>query len=470
MNKVLLQKYHNKISGFSLVEVLLSIAVFSMFAVGLVGMYLMGQESSLLVGNRDRALFIAEQGLEAARSIRDQDFSNLVNGTFGLTISGSVWGFVPTSDTLDIYTRSITITDDDAGVKRVTATVDWQQNQQRTGQVVLSTLLSFWQAVVASGNWNVPILGDGLDLFGNTNANHIDITTTHAFTLRRTNSSIDDLFSVDISDPSNLLLDDSIALSGQLRGIIVDGDYAYVASSDNTNEIYVVDISDPSALVVVDTVNATGSANMNSFYSRGDDLFAIRNSATDDFRIYDVTLPVSVLGLGSVNLSGTQNEVYVSGNYAYVVGNRNASELYVIDISNTLFPVQVATLNLAGNSNARSVDGYGSHIFIGRDNGEVAIVNIINPLAPSLVSTYGAGGRVNDLVADSTLQHLFLATNNTLLDFQVVDVSTLGSPFLLGSYNDPGGNYNGISYHMGGDFAVVAGDANIDEVKAIIPS
>src|SRR3989339_749416 len=111
MNKNL-QTTHYKLqtsNGFSLVEVILASSVFILLVTSLVGAYLYGEESTALAGNRARATMLAEEGLEAARNIRDANFSNLSDGTHGLVISGNQWTLSGSSDVTDIFTRSISI-------------------------------------------------------------------------------------------------------------------------------------------------------------------------------------------------------------------------------------------------------------------------------------------------------------------------------------------------------------------------
>jgi Tfp pilus assembly protein PilV len=134
----------NLSKGFFLVEVLLAGAVFVLLATAFIGAYLYGQESTALAGNRARAVLLAEEGLEAVRNIRDDQFSNLTNGTHGLAISGNQWVFSGTQDTSGIFVRQITISPVTATRKNVTGTVTWQQNPSRTGSVVLTTRLTKW--------------------------------------------------------------------------------------------------------------------------------------------------------------------------------------------------------------------------------------------------------------------------------------------------------------------------------------
>ncbi len=135
-----------KSSGFSLVEIILASSLFALLILGLSGAFLYGQENTALSGKRARAVFLAEEGLEVARNIRDEDFANLADGTYGLAISGNQWAFSGSSDATDIFTRQVVVGSVDADRKQVTSTVTWQQNPQRTGSVSLVTYLANWQA------------------------------------------------------------------------------------------------------------------------------------------------------------------------------------------------------------------------------------------------------------------------------------------------------------------------------------
>ena len=119
-----------KQAGFSLVEVILASSVFGLLITALVGAWLYGQEATVLSGNRVRATMFAEEGLEAVRNIRDDAFSNLINGTHGLAVSGNVWMLSGSSDTAGIFTRQIQISSIDATRKEIISTVTWQQNPQ----------------------------------------------------------------------------------------------------------------------------------------------------------------------------------------------------------------------------------------------------------------------------------------------------------------------------------------------------
>ncbi|MEK7518965.1 MAG: hypothetical protein AAB549_03520, partial [Patescibacteria group bacterium] len=119
--------------GFSVVEVLLASSIFSLLVTALVGAFIYGQESSALAGARARAGMLADEGLEASRSIRDGTFANLVDGSHGLALSGGVWAYSGTLDVTGQFTRTVRVSTVDASTKELTSTVTWQQNAQRIG-------------------------------------------------------------------------------------------------------------------------------------------------------------------------------------------------------------------------------------------------------------------------------------------------------------------------------------------------
>lgn len=131
-------------AGFSLVEVILSSAVFVLLVTALIGAYLYGQESTALAGNRARAAMLAEEGLEAVRNIRDPAFTNLTDGTYGLTTTGNQWNLSGSQDISDIFTRQVVISTVDTERKSVIVNVTWQQNPQRAGSVSLTSRFTNW--------------------------------------------------------------------------------------------------------------------------------------------------------------------------------------------------------------------------------------------------------------------------------------------------------------------------------------
>lgn len=65
--------------GFSIVEVLLAATIFGFLVLALIGALVYGRQSTANAGDRNRANYIAEEGLEATRNIGYASFANLVD-------------------------------------------------------------------------------------------------------------------------------------------------------------------------------------------------------------------------------------------------------------------------------------------------------------------------------------------------------------------------------------------------------
>lgn len=137
-------------SGFSLVEIVLASGVLALLSIIFLGILTYGQESTVRAGQRTRAVFLAQEGLEAARSIRDQNFSNLTVGNFGLGSDGQ-WSLITQPEIIDIFTRTISIADVDLHTKQIVSKVQWKQAGATVVDISLSTLLTDWRTATSTG-------------------------------------------------------------------------------------------------------------------------------------------------------------------------------------------------------------------------------------------------------------------------------------------------------------------------------
>ena len=137
-----MNKKNNYKKGFSLIEIMLSVSMIAVFVIIFITAIIDSQEANLLTGKRNIATRLSEEGIEALRNIRDDSFSNLVDGNYGLTIIDNKWSLVPASDvTNNEYTRSIVISTINPKMKQVKSTITWSQNAQRDGRISLVTNL-----------------------------------------------------------------------------------------------------------------------------------------------------------------------------------------------------------------------------------------------------------------------------------------------------------------------------------------
>jgi len=457
--------------GFSPVEALLAVTIFALMSTAFIGALVYGREATMLAGKHFQASLLAEEGIEAVRSIRDEDFSLLTDGTYGLDDSGGQWNFNGVSDTTDIYLREITISTVDATTKEIDSVVSWQQNEQRTGEISLNALLTNWMLLdpPTSGNWSNPAQESFLNINGNQNGWAIEVQGNYAYAIRQSGNP--DFIIIDISDTDNPILAGSLNLNGNPRGIVISGNTAYVASSQNNQELQVIDISNPNSPSVSTTYNAPGNADGRAVAVDGNTLYLVRSSSNqDEIYSFNIANPFSPVLLDSTNLgSGVNYDIALLGNYAYVASARNNQEIKIINISNPSNLNFSDSYNMANNNNAFSIDAYGNTLLAGRQNGELYVMNLNIPNDPVLESIFDAQNAIRDISIDTNNDLAFLATDENSAEFQVVDISNISLPILEGSFN-VSGDINGVFYDSTTDRAFTIGESNAEEFRIFEPN
>ncbi|MBN1779251.1 MAG: hypothetical protein JW816_03465 [Candidatus Buchananbacteria bacterium] len=107
---VKLKRASRQNKGMSLIEVILAVGLFSLFATALVGLLIISYGSNLQAAQRDQASFYVQEGLEAVGAIRRQAWNYLIDGSYGLTKENGYWEFSGESDLIDDrFTRVVTI-------------------------------------------------------------------------------------------------------------------------------------------------------------------------------------------------------------------------------------------------------------------------------------------------------------------------------------------------------------------------
>ena len=136
--------------GFSLIEVIIAIAIFAIISAGTITGFI-----PILISNRQSSEIqiannLAQEGIEAARSIRNRDFNLLTVGAKGIGVSSGLWAFNGSSDVTDKYTRQISITgttNPDSFI--INSLVTWKFLGNETKSFSQTTTLTNWQKVIA---------------------------------------------------------------------------------------------------------------------------------------------------------------------------------------------------------------------------------------------------------------------------------------------------------------------------------
>ncbi|MBI5306343.1 hypothetical protein HZB04_02050, partial [Candidatus Wolfebacteria bacterium] len=172
-------KLNNK--GQSLFEVLIALGIFIM-GVASTGFLVMDSASGFRKGaERTQAVSLAQEGLEASRSIRDGDFDNLTAGYHGIAKSGNNFIFQGASDITGPFTRTILVSDIDADTKKIESSVVWQFLANRQDSVVLTEYFTDWnQTQGQGGDLVISIASSTIGGTGNTELQGITVQNTSA--------------------------------------------------------------------------------------------------------------------------------------------------------------------------------------------------------------------------------------------------------------------------------------------------
>lgn len=463
-------------SGFSIVEAMLAATMLVILLTGIIGALFYGIEGTRIAGKRVQASYLAEEGMEAVRNIKESNFATfagLANGDYGLTTSGGQWQLDSGNpDITEGYTRTITLAPGTSDSRDVTVTINWQQNLQRTGQLVINGRFTNWGSTVTPpGSWLTPTVDASINIAGNDDGRKVQIVGNYAYIVMA--GGAPNFLIYDISNPSSPTLAGSLTLNGPLNNIFVEGNYAYIASADNSQELQIIDVSNPNSPSLYSSYNDTRNDDARGVYKDGNYVYLALNGGSD-FVIVNVTNPLTPTNTGNLTLNGGAIEVTVSGNYAYVSSDSNSQEIQVVNITNKSAPSLSTSVNLSGNSNADTIAHSGSELYIGQGT-MLHTYSISSPATPSAQGSLAMGGGtiVNDIAFDqsTTPKLLYLATGGPQGEFATVNITTLTAPTLYSALNYSGGsNYYGVAYSPNIDRAVIVGSPNSAEILVVKPN
>jgi hypothetical protein len=467
--------------GFGLIEIIVAMGIFVVIAVTAISTITQTFSINRLGDNETDAALYAQEGIEAARSIKNESWTALSSGPHGATSGGGSWAFAGTSDTKGVYTRVITVADiyrDNSGnpvlsgcanmfdrnAKRVASSVDWDFTPVRANNISYLSYLTNWKKT-AIGDWSTPAQESGVAVAGDQNALKIQAQYDYSYMVRDGGTPDFVVYDITTTTPTAI---GSLSLPGSPTNIFVLGRYAYVTTSDDT-ELQIIDVCTPSAPSIVGTFAATGGANANGIYVVGTTAYMVRDSSgSDEFIVIDVTTASAPSLIGSLNLGDDSFEVVVLGTNGFVASASNTQELQVLNLTTPSAPTLSGSLNLAGNGNAVTIAGFASSVMVGRNSDEFQTIDVSTPATPTLSGTYNAGDNINDISLGNGNQYAFIATDEPTGEFQVVNITTFATPVLLGSLNFSS-DLNGVAYLPANDRTYAATDSNTEELLVVMP-
>lgn len=461
--------WSNNQRGFSAVEVLLAAAVFGVIVTAIVGALVYGRTSTANAGDRNRANMLAEEGLEAARNIRDAGYTaNLIDGTYGLVLSGGVWTLSGSSDVTGNFTRSVTVASAGTNRKTITANVSWPQGAVTT-QTSVSTLLTNWAANLTK-SWANAFRQGSLDVTGTVAGFKIATQGDYAYLVR--NASTSNFFVINIANPAAPTVVGSLSLAASPTNIDVSGNYAYVSSTSDSAEMQIVNVTTPTAPSIAASYNAAGTGNGNGVKIVGNTAYLVRNAnaGSDEFVMINVTTPTAPTRLGGYGLAVNMYEVTVTGTVALIATGSDTQEILVLNMVVPSLLTLGTSVNLAGTTDATTIDLYGTQLMVGQGT-VLHMYSTFSLLVPAFQGSITLSGTIQDISGDSVHNYVHVGTNAASAEFQVVNIANPAAPTLLRTVDVAGtANVTGVDYNATKDVTPAAVSLTNMEVAIFAPN
>ena len=473
--------------GYSLVEILVSIGVFSIILFAAISVFSVAQETSRIGHAKTKATQYQRDYIEKIKNIRRDDWEALATDRYEIIENAGDLVLQTTLDgeQIDEYRRYLDIDDayrDAAGVlvdtpgtldpstKKITVTVSWEGF--RPGQIVESLYLTRYldnlawvqttqadflagvnQGTVVTntvdgevqiapntkGKWCEPSLSSAtIDLPAQPNAVWAEPFNIFASS---TNTSYSFMHvEVQNSDPPSGSVVGSFS-GYNARAVFGDGNYGYIATTHNTKEIVIVDLAD---YTEEGYFNSSGTANGDTIFVLGDRGYMTAGNRLYVFNLSSKTGSRSQIGsyITFANSGDTAGGLYVrqiGGNtYAWVsIEGSTVQELKIYDLTNHL--------------NAPSQWGLEGQINI----------------EPNNCSTLESGKSVF-VSPDGNRAYISSTNDASFKEFFIIDTSNKSNPTLVGGFSTQPSCTDGGGYEAGGMDPEQSAVVSLDENRVVL--
>lgn len=479
-------KNKNLKKGFSIVEVLLAMAIFAIFATGIFYLSLDTIQRDTKINLNTEALLYAKEGIEAVRNMRDKNYLVLTNGDYGLSLNEGSWEFVAAPEDISgFYERTITIEDvyrneegeiNEEGIyldpetKKITSEVIWYQKGIIPKSISLTTYLSNWTGddwiqttcdeftggtfenteiseTVAPPDNNCGIVltttESESEFFSSVNVGKhgTDVEVEENYAYLSVNNDLKGLAIINISNPASPVITKEVNIGKKGRYVEKAGNYVHVGVQSWLLGWAMVNVSNPATAYWYFSWPMGGYGNKPTV--SGDTLFMGIDTNYWSFQVYDISgdlLPIPLL-MDIYNFNSAVHVIELNGNYAYVGTDKDNKGLRIMNISNPYNVTEVASLDAGEEVNAITFLGQLAFVATEESTNSLQVIDISDPQHPGIVTSLNVGGEIQDLVISG--DYLYAAVDTVGSGLAAVNISNPFSPYLV--YNmDVQGKGTGI--------------------------
>lgn len=445
-------------AGSMLIEAMIAILIFAIFVTAAYLTLLTGQEGTRNGSNRIRGVHYTQQGLEAARSIRNESFALLGSGTHGYTIDGDLHKWVLSGTTLTRYEydTTLTISNIDTRTKQVDAESTWQFGYLRAGRTFLTTIITDWRTKRGVGNWANATLTGSYMVGRQIDFNDLYAYKGYLYATSNGSTYGSGIIILDVDPPTTpTRVSSTFNIAANVYSPIAYFDRLYVATN-TTPEIRAYSITSPTTLNAATPLLASatlpgpsGRGKSLAIYNKTLLVGATGSAGNDELYAYNITTGSVLTFQDSIDILGNPdiNDIFVFNNVAYLAGSN--SQYISIDISNPNNLLQLSSVNMGFQAlNGVAMNGTGFYAALDNGLSEYAMRTGSGNRIPSTTGalySVDLGAASTDLDIDPLGCHVFMATNNGSKELQIRSGTNTTLPEL--TFKDtPTGNGRAVHY------------------------
>lgn len=394
-----------------------------------------------------KALALAEEGIEAARTIRDANWNSVTSGTHGLVLNAGQWNLQTDPDVTDEFTRAVTISETALNERAVNVNVSWNSADDSTQNINLETLLTDWRNIAGpllSGNWQNPQTLGSIDLGPGNAGTGLAVSNNKVYmSAKAADKKKDDLYVINVANGAAPSILAKLNTGIGANAVAVSGTRAYLANADATAQLNVIDVSGAPTLLSAFRLPGSYSEGLSIAVAGTLAFIGTHGDAGPEFFIVDVSNGSNPVLSGSLEIGSEVNDLAFFNGRVFIATSDNTRELIEIDVSEPSLPAITASLDIPGNGDGKSLflNTQDFRAYMGRvqENGantpELVVMDLRHQGTPALIGTMDFTHDVNAVYAADDLG--FFGLEDANMEFQVYNVSNLSNMTYFSGLNFP---------------------------------
>jgi len=248
----------------------------------------------------------------------------------------------------------------------------------------------------------------------------------------------------DIAAPDDLNRIGAFETAGEVSGIFVAGDYAYLA--DGYDGLKILNISNSSIprevgayefLLHGGTNGSAGAIHVDGDYA------CIADRAFSRYRKLNISNPNSPNSIAAISMNGGVNDVFISGQVVYLAQNWNGLGILTLETSNEVGHFYT--------DYALGVCVSGNYAYVADGEAGLRIIDISNPAAPAEAGSFDTGDMAINVFVAGNLAYVADGEDG----LRIIDIQNPAQPAEVGFYETDG---YAIAVYVSDNYAYVADD------------